>query len=207
MPADDGSPLGSQWCGCQDQSVPGRLVVHARVATTVPGSGPPEVLNRGHSGVLSGAVTVDRQATAVAAPDCVRSRSSNQVGRSAPKRGARLRLTNASACAGTGSSRACRCMPSRSSVQAPEGSIGATASHSYVRTATAAVVWSGDLPGPLQQILFDAADGITPRAPARIGEHEPAVIAYRPRLLAAGHTPASCRTRTGVMRAVASSRT
>jgi hypothetical protein len=51
------------------------------------------------------------------------------------------------------------------------------------------VVWSGDLPGPLQQILFDAADGITPRAPARIGEHEPAVITYRPRLLAAGRTP------------------
>src|SRR6202035_3204163 len=65
------------------------------------------------------------------------------------------------------------------------------ASHSYVRTATAAVVWSGDLPRPLQQILFDAADGITPRAPARIGEHAPAVIAYRPRLLAAGCTPAS----------------
>jgi hypothetical protein len=40
-------------------------------------------------------------------------------------------------------------------------------------TATAAVVWNGDLPRPLQQILFDAADGITPSAPARTGEHEP----------------------------------
>jgi DNA-binding transcriptional LysR family regulator len=29
-------------------------------------------------------------------------------------------------------------------------------------TATAAVVWNGDLPRPLQQVLFDAADGITP---------------------------------------------
>jgi hypothetical protein len=29
-------------------------------------------------------------------------------------------------------------------------------------TATAAVVWSGDLPRPLQQILFDAADGTAP---------------------------------------------
>jgi DNA-binding transcriptional LysR family regulator len=29
-------------------------------------------------------------------------------------------------------------------------------------TATAALVWSGDLPRPLQQILFDAADGIAP---------------------------------------------
>src|SRR5215470_16887004 len=43
-------------------------------------------------------------------------------------------------------------------------------------TATAAVVWNGDLPRPLQQVLFDAADGITPAAPARAGEHEPAAI-------------------------------
>jgi hypothetical protein len=41
-------------------------------------------------------------------------------------------------------------------------------------TATAAVVWNGDLPRPLQQVLFDAADGLTPSAPARTGEHEPA---------------------------------
>src|SRR5215468_9991751 len=41
-------------------------------------------------------------------------------------------------------------------------------------TATAAVVWNGDLPRPLQQVLFDAADGITPPGPARTGEHEPA---------------------------------
>jgi hypothetical protein len=33
-------------------------------------------------------------------------------------------------------------------------------------TATAALVWNGDLPRPLQQILFDAADGATPPAPA-----------------------------------------
>src|SRR5262249_52957093 len=31
-------------------------------------------------------------------------------------------------------------------------------------TATAALVWNGDLPPPLQQVLFDAADGITPCA-------------------------------------------
>src|SRR5215467_62293 len=43
-------------------------------------------------------------------------------------------------------------------------------------TATAAVVWNDDLPRPLQQVLFDAADGITPAAPARAGEHEPAAI-------------------------------
>ena len=29
-------------------------------------------------------------------------------------------------------------------------------------TATAALVWHGDLPRPLQQILFDTADGVTP---------------------------------------------
>ena len=34
-------------------------------------------------------------------------------------------------------------------------------------TATAAVVWGGYLPRPLQQIVFDAADGITPSAPDR----------------------------------------
>jgi DNA-binding transcriptional LysR family regulator len=34
-------------------------------------------------------------------------------------------------------------------------------------TATAALVWSGDLPRILQQILFDTADGITSPGPAR----------------------------------------
>ena len=33
-------------------------------------------------------------------------------------------------------------------------------------TATAALVWSGDLPRPLQQILFDTADGIASPDPA-----------------------------------------
>ena len=33
-------------------------------------------------------------------------------------------------------------------------------------TATAALVWNGDLPRPLQQILFDTADAATPPAPA-----------------------------------------
>jgi hypothetical protein len=28
-------------------------------------------------------------------------------------------------------------------------------------TASAALVWSGDLPRPLQQMLFDTADGLT----------------------------------------------
>ena len=42
-------------------------------------------------------------------------------------------------------------------------------------TATAAVVWNGDLPRPLQQVLFDAADSITPPVPARsarVGEEQ-----------------------------------
>jgi hypothetical protein len=33
-------------------------------------------------------------------------------------------------------------------------------------TATAALVWHGDLPRPLQQILFDTADRVTPPASA-----------------------------------------
>jgi hypothetical protein len=33
-------------------------------------------------------------------------------------------------------------------------------------TATAVLVWNGDLPRPLQQLLFDTADGLTPPAPA-----------------------------------------
>jgi hypothetical protein len=43
-------------------------------------------------------------------------------------------------------------------------------------TATAAMVWNGDLPRPLQQVLFDAADGIAPSAPARSGGLETAAI-------------------------------
>ena len=50
-----------------------------------------------------------------------------------------------------------------------------TVTHEMVRvdledhplTATAALVWSGDLPRPLQQILFETADGITSPAPPR----------------------------------------
>jgi hypothetical protein len=44
-------------------------------------------------------------------------------------------------------------------------------------TATAALVWNGDLPRPLQQILFDTAHGATqppapsPPAAARTGQH------------------------------------
>jgi DNA-binding transcriptional LysR family regulator len=35
-------------------------------------------------------------------------------------------------------------------------------------TATAALVWHGDLPRPLQQILFDTADALTPPPPASL---------------------------------------
>jgi len=49
-------------------------------------------------------------------------------------------------------------------------------------TATAALVWNGDLPRPLQQVLFDAADGITPPAPARMGEREPAATGLCPQV-------------------------
>ena len=46
-------------------------------------------------------------------------------------------------------------------------------------TATAAVVWSGHLPRPLQQLLFDAADGLTAPAPVGNGKPEPAAIGSR----------------------------
>jgi hypothetical protein len=36
---------------------------------------------------------------------------------------------------------------------------------SHPLTAVAALVWSGDLPRPLQQILFETADGVS--SPAR----------------------------------------
>jgi len=36
-------------------------------------------------------------------------------------------------------------------------------------TATASLVWSGDLPRPLQQILFETADGVVSPTPARWG--------------------------------------
>src|SRR5579871_5429055 len=49
-------------------------------------------------------------------------------------------------------------------------------------TATAAMVWNGDLPRPLQQILFDAADGITPSASAQTSQHEPAATGLCPQV-------------------------
>ena len=49
-------------------------------------------------------------------------------------------------------------------------------------TAMAAVVWNGDLPRPLQQVLFDAADGINPPTPAQMGEREPAAAGLCPQV-------------------------
>src|SRR6266851_3081541 len=47
-------------------------------------------------------------------------------------------------------------------------------------TATAALVWHGDLPRPLQQILFDTADGVPPPAPASPEPASPLPTAPRP---------------------------
>ena len=44
-------------------------------------------------------------------------------------------------------------------------------------TATAALVWSGDLPRTLQQILFDTADSITSPGPVRPGEPRSPLVA------------------------------
>jgi hypothetical protein len=44
-------------------------------------------------------------------------------------------------------------------------------------SATAAVVWNGDLPRPLQQVLFDAADSMTSSVPAPLGGRDwPAAV-------------------------------
>jgi len=56
-------------------------------------------------------------------------------------------------------------------------------------TATAALVWSGDLPRPLQQILFDTADDITSPTSDRLvplaaGGPRPRLYAYRQQMLA-----------------------
>jgi hypothetical protein len=40
-------------------------------------------------------------------------------------------------------------------------------------TATAALAWSGDLPRPLQQMIFETADNLTTPAPPRPAELVP----------------------------------
>ena len=57
----------------------------------------------------------------------------------------------------------------------PMTPIAAVAAHAMTRveltghplTATAAVVWNGSLPRPLQQILFEAAENIISSAPGQ----------------------------------------
>jgi hypothetical protein len=62
-------------------------------------------------------------------------------------------------------------------------------------TATAALVWNGDLPRPLQQILFDTADRVASPAPAIPEPESPLSAAPRPGPVraaepTAGETPA-----------------
>ena len=58
-------------------------------------------------------------------------------------------------------------------------------------TATAALVWSGDLPCPLRQILFQTADGITAQAPCSMCRAGPGEQRHPPsRTLAARLPPA-----------------
>ncbi len=45
---------------------------------------------------------------------------------------------------------------------ADTGDMARVAIAGHPLTATAALVWHRDLPRPLQQILFDTADGVTP---------------------------------------------
>jgi hypothetical protein len=64
-------------------------------------------------------------------------------------------------------------------------------------TATAALVWHGDLPRPLQQILFDTADGVTPPASAPSPPVAPRPRAHAAELLR-GRTPALAGATTAI---------
>ena len=66
--------------------------------------------------------------------------------------------------AGTAINVAFRLLEARALKQALAGSPGSVAP----LAATAALVWNGDLPRPLQQILFDTADSATRPAPATL---------------------------------------
>jgi len=71
-------------------------------------------------------------------------------------------LTGSSSAAGTSSGVIRRLRPADTAEMVRVGIAG------HPLTATAALVWNGDLPRPLQQILFDTADGATPPAPASL---------------------------------------
>jgi DNA-binding transcriptional LysR family regulator len=71
-------------------------------------------------------------------------------------------LTGCTATAGTSPGVIRRLRP------ADTGDMGRVSIAGRPLTATAALVWDGDLPRPLQQILFDTADGATPPAPASL---------------------------------------
>jgi hypothetical protein len=57
---------------------------------------------------------------------------------------------------------------------------------------TAALVWSGDLPRTLQQILFDTTESVTSPGPARQVEQElkawPGAVGLRPLVRSRRHT-------------------
>ena len=57
----------------------------------------------------------------------------------------------------------------RSSLADTSGMVRVSLQH-HPLTASAALVWNGDLPRPLQQMLFDTADSLTAPAPARPAE-------------------------------------
>src|SRR5262249_7062529 len=64
-------------------------------------------------------------------------------------------------------------------------------------TATAALIWNGDLPRQLQQILFDTADGLTPAHAPRLATTPCPAPPAPPRPIPWGfptHTPALARS-------------
>ena len=60
-------------------------------------------------------------------------------------------------------------------------------------TATATLVWNGDLPRPLQQILFDTADGVAPPPASSPPATSPPGQHYAAELIG-GETPTRARS-------------
>jgi hypothetical protein len=60
--------------------------------------------------------------------------------------------------------------PGRRSGPADAGGMVRVSLQQHPLTASAALVWSSDLPRPLQQLLFDTADGLTEPAPPQPAE-------------------------------------
>jgi DNA-binding transcriptional LysR family regulator len=67
----------------------------------------------------------------------------------------------------------CRARPIRRSRPADTSGMVKVSLHDHPLTTSAALVWNGDLPRPLQQMIFEAADSLTTPTPPRPAELVP----------------------------------